>query len=584
MCASSHFLGRVGRRRSYGKFGPLVGAIDEGTSSARFLVFAARTAEVLTYHQVSVPSLCPNEGWVEQDPLVLMGAVIECVEKTVENLRHLEIDPNDIVAIGVSNQRETTVVWDVITGKPLYNAIVWLDMRTSETVDHLLSKARNHNPEYLKPLCGLPISTYFSAVKLRWLLDNVKEVQDAVAEGRCLFGTIDTWIIWNLTGGTDGGLHVTEVTNASRTMLMNIKTLDWDDDLISFFDIPKEILPDIHSSSEIYGYVTSGSLKGIPISGCLGDQQAALVGQMCFKKGQAKSTYGTGCFLLYNTGNSVIQSKHGLLTTVAYKLGRNKPAVYALEGSVAVAGAAIKWLQDNLGLFGSMDEIKDFCDYKGHVGDIVFVPAFSGLYAPYWRKDARSVICGLSEDTEKGHLIRAALEAACFQTRDILDAMNADCHIPLSRLLVDGGMTANNYIMQLQADLSGIPVVRPLMTEATALGAAIAAGVAEGVDVWDLDSTVDVPCDIFYPRMNDNEREILHQKWKKAVERSLGWEVDLAEEPSEGMYLFELQVGHGFCFYLITADSHSSMLSTIPAGIFLVSALGLLVLARWRSG
>lgn len=565
MCAANHFLGRMNRRRSYGKFGPLVGAIDEGTSSARFLVFAAQTAEVLTYHQVSVPSICPNEGWVEQDPQVLMDAVLECVEKTVENLKHLEIDPNDIVTIGVSNQRETTVVWDVISGKPLYNAIVWLDMRTSDTVDRLVKKARNHDPEYLKPLCGLPISTYFSAVKLRWLLDNVKEVQEAVADGRCLFGTIDSWIIWNLTGRTDGGLHVTEVTNASRTMLMNIKTLDWDDDLLDFFDIPREILPDIHSSSEIYGYISTGSLSGVPISGCLGDQQAALVGQMCFKKGQAKSTYGTGCFLLYNTGNAVIQSKHGLLTTVAYKLGRNKPPVYALEGSVAVAGAAIKWLQENLGLFDSMEEIKDLGNYSGQVGDVVFVPAFSGLYAPYWRKDARSVICGLSEETEKEHLIRAALEAACFQTRDILDAMNADCHIPLSRLLVDGGMTANNYIMQLQADLSGIPVVRPLMTEATALGAAIAAGVAEGIAVWDLDNTVDVPCDIFYPRMTDNEREILHLKWKKAVERSLGWEVDPIEEPTEG-------------------DKYSSMMSTIPAGIFLVTTLGLLVFARWRSG
>ncbi|KAF5279503.1 hypothetical protein FQA39_LY05613 [Lamprigera yunnana] len=521
--------------KSKGRFGPLVGSIDEGTSSTRFLVFAANTAEVLSYHQIAIPHIVPKEGWVEQDPQLILHSVIETINITCDNLRKLEINPMDIVAIGITNQRETTVVWDSRTGKPLYNALVWLDMRTSTTVDNILMNGKR-NKNFLKLLCGLPVSTYFSAVKLRWLIDNVKEVRIAVEEGRCMFGTIDSWLIWNLTGGVNGGLHITDVTNASRTMLMNIDTLKWDPQLCKVFGIPVSILPKIKSSSEIYGYLTESLLCGIPVSGCLGDQQAALVGQMCFHQGQAKSTYGTGCFLLYNTGTVMVQSNQGLLTTIAYQLGRNKPVIYALEGSVAVAGVAMQWLRDNLEILENAGDSGDIAQEADKVGEVSFVPAFSGLYAPYWRKDARSVICGLTEETKPAHLIKAALEAVAFQTRDILEAMGLDCGYPLSKLLVDGGMTTNNYLMQIQADYCGIPVVRPLMTETTALGAAIAAGYAAGVDVWDLENIQTVSSDVFTPSITENQRNVKYARWKMAIARSLDWaddkEIDTDEEES----------------------------------------------------
>ncbi|RZB40299.1 glycerol kinase-like, partial [Asbolus verrucosus] len=319
------------------KFGPLIGSIDEGTSSTRFLVFASKTAEVLTYHQVEVPHITPKEGWFEQDPILILNSVIETINVTCDNLKKLNINYEDIVAIGITNQRETTILWDSTTGKPLHNALVWMDMRTSSTVDEILQHGKR-SKNFLQNLCGLPVSTYFSALKIKWLMDNVEGVKEAMKEKRCLFGTIDSWLIWNLTGGVKGGLHVTDVTNASRTMLMNIETLKWDPSLCNIFDIPMNILPEIKSSSEIYGYITDATvLSGIPISGVLGDQQAALVGQMCFHQGQAKNTYGTGCFLLYNTGTTIVQSTHGLITTVGYKLGQDKPTIYALEGSIAIA-------------------------------------------------------------------------------------------------------------------------------------------------------------------------------------------------------------------------------------------------------
>ncbi|KAK9510060.1 hypothetical protein O3M35_004927 [Rhynocoris fuscipes] len=508
---------------SRSRYGPLVGSIDEGTSSVRFLVFAAKTAEQLTYHQKEIKQITPHEGWVEQDPIEIFESTIECINQTIENLKKLDIDPEDIVATGITNQRETTVVWDRITGLPLHNAIVWLDVRTAETVDKLVKNVRDRNKECLKPLCGLPISTYFSATKMRWLMDNVKEVKEAVKKKRCMFGTVDSWLIWKLTGGINGGKHVTDVTNASRTMLMNIKTLKWDPRLLKFFNIPAHVLPQIKSSSEIYGYLEETSLKGVPISGCLGDQQAALVGQMCFQQGQAKNTYGTGCFLLYNTGNSLVFSSHGLLTTVGYKMGADAPVVYALEGSIAVAGVAIRWLRDNLQILNNVKEAKPLAENSHPPGDVVFVPAFSGLYAPYWRQDARSVICGVTEETTKGHIIRAALEATCFQTRDILEAMNKDCGIPLKQLLVDGGMTANDFLMQQQADLVGIPVIRPQMAETTALGAAMAAGSAKGIEVWNLTDDHFVPVDKFLPTISEDERDYYYSRWKMAIERSLGW-------------------------------------------------------------
>ncbi|XP_043516604.1 glycerol kinase-like [Frieseomelitta varia] len=550
----------MNKNESTSRYGPLVGAIDEGTSSARFLVFAADTAEVLTYHQVSISQSCPKEGWVEQDPIEILQAVRECINQTVFNLRQLTIDPSDIIAIGITNQRETTVVWDSITGEPLYNAIVWMDMRTTSIVDDILKKIRNQNKNYLRPLCGLPISPYFSALKLKWLLENVPRVRKALDQQRCMFGTIDSWLIWNLTGGISFGVHATDVTNASRTMLMNITTLKWDPTLLSFFNIPPEILPEIRSSSEIYGYIQDDVLSGVPISGCLGDQQSALVGQMCLQKGQAKSTYGTGCFLLYNTGTALVDSTHGLLTTVAYQLGPQTAPVYALEGSVAVAGAVIQWLKDNLGILSDAKESESLIEQISTDSRVAFVPAFSGLYAPYWRKDARGVICGITEDTNSTHIIKAALQAVCFQTRDILEAMKQDTGLILSKLLVDGAMTTNNLLMQMQADICGVPVVRPLMCETTALGVAIAAGNADGIRKWDVKTDGAVPSDIFLPSITENERDILYSQWKMAINRSLDW------EPITD-----------------TNGDTKTIHKAIAPGIFVISTILLLMIAEYHS-
>ncbi|KAL0273894.1 UNVERIFIED_CONTAM: hypothetical protein PYX00_006465 [Menopon gallinae] len=507
-----------------GRFGPLIGAIDEGTSSARFIVFSPRTTETVVVHQVSLNQIYPQEGWVEQDPMEIVSVVNQCIQGAIEKLKAKEVEPSDIIAVGITNQRETTIAWDKETGKPLHNAIVWLDMRTSTTVEKLLEKVPNQNQNHLKKLCGLPLSPYFSALKMRWMLDNVAAVKAAADEGRLCFGTVDSWLIYNLTGGKNGGAHLTDCTNASRTMLMNIETLKWDGRLCEFFEIDSSFLPEIRSSSEIYGTISEGPLKGVAISGCLGDQQAALFGQTCFAKGQAKSTYGTGCFLLYNTGTTKVDSHHGLLTTLAYQIGKNKPPVYALEGSVAIAGAAFSWLKDNINLLQDVKDIELLADKVLDSNDVYFVPAFSGLYAPYWRKDARGVIVGITLETEKAHIIRAALEAVCFQIRDILEAMKKDCGIPLTKLQVDGGMTNNNIVMQLQADLIGIPVVRPKMTETTALGVAMAAGQAEGIEIWDLDNIHSSYSDVFKPAISNAERDIRYSKWKSAVERSFDWD------------------------------------------------------------
>ncbi|XP_060520699.1 glycerol kinase-like isoform X2 [Cylas formicarius] len=550
------------------KYGPLIGSIDEGTSSTRFLVFASKTAEVLTYHQKEVPHIIPQEGWVEQDPMFILEAVKETVEVTCENLKKLDIDYEEIVTVGITNQRETTILWDPITGKPFYNALVWLDIRTSSTVDIILENGKR-SQNFLQSLCGLPVSTYFSALKIRWIMDNVPGVRKAMENGRCLFGNIDTWLVWNFTGGINGGLHITDCTNASRTMLMNIETLQWDPHLCNIFDVPMGILPEIRSSSEIYGYITSiPKLSGVPISGILGDQQSALVGQLCFKVGQAKSTYGTGCFILYNTGTSLVQSGHGLLTTVAYRLGPDKSPVYALEGSVAIAGVSIRWLRDNLKLLDDAAESAEMAQNVGEAGEVVFVPAFSGLYAPYWRKDARSVICGLTEETKPGHLVKAALEGVCYQVRDVLEAMTLDCGFPLNKLLVDGGMTSNDYLMQMQADYCGIPVVRPTMSETTCLGAAIAAGSAKGVEVWDADKIEATPHDVFTPSISEDVRDMKYTRWKMAIKRSMGWAVS-DEDMRDGD----------------NARSHEDMVRSLPAGLFLISSVALVVLAEiFRQG
>ncbi|XP_046511611.1 glycerol kinase 2 [Equus quagga] len=542
--------------------GPLVGAVVQGTNSSRFLVFNSKTAELLCRHQVELTQEFPKEGWVEQDPKEILQSVYECIEKTCEKLGELNINISNIKAIGVSNQRETTVIWDKVTGEPLYNAVVWLDLRTQSTVENLSKKIPGNN-NFVKSKTGLPLSTYFSAVKLRWILDNVRKVQKAVEEGRALFGTVDSWLIWSLTGGVNGGVHCTDVTNASRTMLFNIHSLEWDKELCDFFEIPMDILPKVWSSSEIYGLMKAGALEGVPISGCLGDQSAALVGQMCFQEGQAKNTYGTGCFLLCNTGRKCVFSEHGLLTTVAYKLGRDKPVCYALEGSVAIAGAVVRWLRDNLGIIETTEEIEKLAKEVGTSYGCYFIPAFSGLYAPYWDPSARGLICGLTQFTNKCHIAFAALEAVCFQTREILDAMNRDCGIPLSHLQVDGGLTNNKVLMQLQADILHIPVIKSCMSETTALGAAMAAGAAEGVGVWSLEpedlSTITI--ERFEPQIQATESNTRYSTWKKAVRKSMGWATTQSSE-----------------------NGDANIFSSLPLGFFVVSSMIMLIGARYISG
>ncbi|XP_032828752.1 glycerol kinase-like isoform X1 [Petromyzon marinus] len=553
------------------QLGPLVGAVDQGTSSTRFLVFNAKTAELLSHHQVEITQIFPKEGWVEQDPHQLLSSVHECIEQTCRKLGQLDIDISLLKAIGICNQRETTIVWDRLSGEPLHNAIVWLDLRTQTTVERLIKCTPGQNKNYYKKKTGLPISTYFSAVKMRWLLDNSDAVKLAVAEGRALFGTVDSWLIWNLTGGKHGGVHCTDVTNASRTMLFNIHTQEWDPELCRFFEIPSDILPRVRSSSEIYGLLKldpttkSGPLSGLPISGCLGDQSAALVGQMCLSDGQAKNTYGTGCFLLHNTGTKPVLSEHGLLTTVAYKLGRDKPTYYALEGSVAIAGAMVSWLRDNLGIIQTAADIEKMAQLAGTSYGCYFVPAFSGLYAPYWEPSARGIICGLTQFTNKSHIAFAALEAICFQTRELIDAMNQDSGYVLTALQVDGGMTVNRVLMQLQADILSIPVVRPTMPETTALGAAMAAGSAEGVGVWSLeaDDLTAVTVERFEPQINTEESQVRYMRWKKAVQCSMGWEI--GDPP-------------------MNSNEELNMFTSIPFGSYILASMIMLIGARYISG
>ncbi|KAK7790598.1 hypothetical protein R5R35_012558 [Gryllus longicercus] len=543
---------------------PLIGVINEGTNTATFVVFSATTGEEVCHHGVKITQLVPREGWLEQDPAELLAAVREGMAVVGEELRRRGRDPRrDIAAIGVTNQRETTVLWDAATGEPLYNAIVWSDIRTDSTVDHVLARVPDNDKNALMELSGLPISPYFSALKIRWLIDNVYAVQKAIRRKTCLFGTVDSWLIWNLTGGKNGGIHVTDVTNASRTLLMNITTLQWDPVLCRYLQVPQHILPEIRSSSEIYGYVQEEPFEGVPISGILGNQQSSLVGQQCLKEGQAKNTYRAGCFLIYNTGYNRVLSSHGLVTTVAYKMGKNARPVYALEGSIAVAGAAVKWLKNNLNLLNHVSELEDMASQVQTTGDVYFVPAFSGLYAPYWRKDARGILCGLTQFTTKGHIIRACLEAVCFQTRDILEAMNKDCGIPLEKLQVDGKMTKNNLLMQLQADICGIPVERSNVSDVTSLGVAMVAGQAEGVNVWKAhwkESTPQVPSEIFEPKTTLEERDLRYTKWKMAVQRSLGW---ATTKKSVAM-----------------TDERFRLLASIPASWFLIVSFGMLVLSK----
>jgi len=428
----------------------------------------------------------------------------------------------EIKAVGVTNQRETTIVWDRRTGKPLYNAIVWLDTRTLGLVEEF--EHRLGGRDVFRDRCGLPISTYFSALKLSWLIKNVPAVREAMEANNCCFGTVDSWLIWNLTGGPNGGRHWTDVTNASRTMLMNLTTLQWDPSLCQAFSVPPSVLPEIHSSSELYGNIRGGPWEGMPIAGCVGDQQAACIGQACLSPGDAKNTYGTGCFVMMNTGERAIQSSHGLLTTVMCKLGPQAPVVYALEGSVAIAGAAVQWLRDNLKIIDNASEIESLAASVKDSGGLVFVPAFSGLFAPHWRYDARGLVIGITLSTTRAHVARAVLDAVCFQTREVLESMAQDAGHGLNLLKADGGMAVNKLLMQLQTDIMGVTVERPNMIETTALGAAVAAGLCVGV--WttsDVDKWNHSGFTQFKPEITQQERDVRFTQWNKAVKRSFDW-------------------------------------------------------------
>jgi glycerol kinase len=504
-----------------------VGAVDQGTTSTRFMIFDRAGREVAR-HQLEHQQLLPRAGWVEHNPVEIWERA-SAVIQTALNTRGLR--STDLAALGVTNQRETTVVWDRRTGRPYYNAIVWQDTRTDRIAAAL---DRDGRGEVIRRKAGLPPATYFSGGKIQWILDHVDGVRAAARRGDALFGTTDSWLLWNLTGGPDGGAHVTDVTNASRTMLMHLETLDWDGELLSFFGVPRTMLPAIRPSADPAAYgVTrrNGPLGGeVALTGILGDQQAATVGQVCFAPGEAKNTYGTGNFLLLNTGTEPVRSSSGLLTTVCYRFG-DEPAVYALEGSIAVTGSAIQWLRDQLGILSGAAQSEALARQVPDSGGMYFVPAFSGLFAPYWRSDARGVIVGLSRYHTNAHLARAALEAICYQSRDVAEAMEKDSGVRLDVLKVDGGVTANDLCMQLQADILGIPVSRPVVAETTALGAAYAAGLAVGFwsDIdelranWREDRR-------WTPRWTDEQRESGYRGWGKAVRRTLDW-VDVEGAP-----------------------------------------------------
>ena len=492
-------------------------AIDQGTTSSRAIIFD-KAGSIVSTGQLEHEQIFPQAGWVEHDPMEIWNNTREVIGQA---LSKANLTRHDIAAVGITNQRETAVVWDRTTGLPVYNAIVWQDTRTQPIVDRL---AADGGVERFKKQVGLPLATYFSGTKIVWILENVEGARAKADAGQLMFGTTDSWVLWNLTGGLEGGVHATDVTNASRTMFMDLETLAWDDDILAAFDVPKSMLPEIRSSSEVYGHVNEHSLlRETPIAGILGDQQAATFGQAAFDQGEAKNTYGTGNFLIFNTGTEIVQSKNGLLTTVGYKLGDAAPH-YALEGAIAVTGSLVQWLRDNLGIVGSAAEIEALALSVKDNGGAYFVPAFSGLFAPYWRADARGALVGLTRFVNKGHIARAALEAIAYQSREVLDAVNADSGVPLTELKVDGGMIANNTLMQFQADILGVPVVRPVVAETTALGAAYAAGLAVGfwssLDElranWQEDAR-------WEPQIDVGERDRLLRNWKKAVTKSLDW-------------------------------------------------------------
>ena len=493
-----------------------VGAIDQGTTSSRFILFD-RDGKIVHADQREHEQINPKAGWVEHDAKQIWTRTREVIRGA---LASSPAEAGDIEAIGITNQRETTLVWDRETGEPIHNAIVWQDTRTGPLVHEL---AGEEGVDRLRDAVGLPLSTYFSGPKIRWLLDNVDGAQERAENGELAFGNMDTWVLWNLTGGSSGGFHATDVTNASRTMLMNLETLDWHEPSLELMGIPRSMLPAIRSSSETYGEAKGTAVGGVPVSGILGDQQAALFGQTCFDAGSAKNTYGTGSFLLVNTGEEIVHTEK-LLTSVGYKIG-DAEAVYVLEGSIAVTGALIQWLRDRLKIIPDAPSVEKLARTVDDNGGVYFVPAFSGLFAPRWRDDARGVIVGLTAYANQGHIARAALEATAWQTKEVVDAANDVADVPFAELRVDGGMTANELLMQFQADVLGVPVIRPVVTETTALGAAYAAGLAVGYwsdqqelrERWSEDKR-------WEPQMSEEERETGYAQWNKAVERSLDWE------------------------------------------------------------
>ena len=491
-------------------------AIDQGTTSTRAIVFD-KAGSITAIGQREHKQIFPRAGWVEHDAAEIWANTRTVIDEAVDTAG---IAADDVAAIGITNQRETAIVWDRATGEPVHHAIVWQDTRTQKTIDEL---AADGGVRRFADITGLPLATYFSASKIGWILDNVDGTRERAENGELLFGTPDTWVLWNLTGGADGGVHATDVTNASRTLLMDLRTLDWDDSLLQAFGIPRQMLPSIRSSSETYGTAKGTALDGIPIASILGDQQAATFGQAAFERGESKNTYGTGNFLIVNTGDEIVDSENGLISTVAYRLG-DAPAQYALEGSIAVTGSLVQWLRDNLGLFAEAPDVEALALSVEDNGGVYIVPAFSGLFAPYWRPDARGAILGLTRYANKGHIARAALEAVGFQSREVLDAVSADTGEQLKELRVDGAMVANETLMQFQADVLGVPVVCPAVTETTALGAAYAAGLAVGVwadldelrTLWSEDKRWD-------PRIDETERERLLARWRKAITRTFDW-------------------------------------------------------------
>lgn len=490
-----------------------IAAIDQGTTSTRCIIFDKK-GNIVSVGQKEHEQIYPKPGWVEHNPEEIRKNTLEVIAQARINK---SLSVNDIAACGITNQRETTVVWNKHTGKPYYNALVWQDTRVGDDVNQL---EKQYGSQWFREKTGLPLATYFSGLKIKWILDNIEGVRADAEKGEAIFGNMDTFVVWHLTGG----LHLTDVTNASRTQLMNLQTLAWDDEILEIFKIPKAMLPKIEPSSKIYGNITSEAMLGVPLAGILGDQQAALVGQTCFQPGEAKNTYGTGCFMLMNTGTEAVPSKFGLLTTVAYQF-ENQPVHYALEGSVAIAGALVQWLRDNLGIIKDSAEVQTLAESVDDNGGAYFVPAFSGLYAPYWKNSARGVIAGLTRYVNKGHIARAVLEATAYQTKDVLEAMEKDSGIEISSLRVDGGMTINELLMQFQSDILKVPVIRPKIVETTALGAAYAAGIAVGywqnfddlLKNWGIDKK-------WKPKMKAAERRKLYKGWQKAVKRSFDWE------------------------------------------------------------